>query len=564
VGTITAFNHSLLAQEEEYFIGSRDKNNGLTFQFDDDTKDVRLIEKKFDNYTDSIGYDIKSISTEQSGDKIWLNMSMYDLVEDAVGIYYKMYAGDTEVIFYRGDGTISYPDGSTEFSVEYTTQEISAALLFTKMLLENFEVYARVYLEDSDETYGQYTIFDEILDETGDLEINKIDARDDVKRSYIYTETVTEESNIDIVSSQIVDTGESLKLTLTFRGNVESSAEVSYKIMIGKATFEYVSGVASIKYFDAPKNTISVDITDNSISTSFNKNKLDLSNKVAHIESKHKPSVNQEYIDDLENELPRYLYAMGEQKKLEISMFDKDSVVMELSGKLNITNTIQLRYYIDEDGNNNNVVEQSELDDFVNRIYTQYTVYEFFEFQPYVDSVPGQPSYKIAFKNLTGKASEFLSAELTITGLWEFNLYDADELEIRFKIFTGFIPENAELGFIFEIVYSDVVIKFSSGFKYWELQSSEIFPEQFKAYTTTDGTMFFIPAKEYYQLKNNIDESDFGFTIKYNETAAKLDSNGKKKNDTDNGFSSMFLPILIIASGLVIILIIIIARKRRK
>ncbi|MCK5560432.1 MAG: hypothetical protein KAJ51_07545, partial [Thermoplasmata archaeon] len=258
--------------------GSR-AGSDLVFQFPDERNDVKLTENRLEDYSAKQGFDIEGISTELSGEILWLNMTMYDFVAESDEIYYRLEAGPVEVLFFKGDGTISYPDGSSEFTVTYTTKMISAELDVNKLSSDNFEIYGRVYQEDSDETHGNFVIFDEVDGAPNGLELSYDDAKDDIQLAYRTARLVQNQPGLDIESSRMIDSGNNLKVTVTFKGEVQNSPSVIYKIILGKATFEYTAGTGYLEYLGMNKDSINVEKTSKSISVNFDKSKLDLWDK---------------------------------------------------------------------------------------------------------------------------------------------------------------------------------------------------------------------------------------------------------------------------------------------
>jgi hypothetical protein len=532
--------------------GSR-AGSDLVFQFPDERNDVKLTENRLEDYSAKQGFDIESISTELSGEILWLNMTMYDFVAESDEIYYRLEAGPVEVLFFKSDGSISYPDGSSEFAVTSTTKMISAELDVNKFSSDNFEIYGRSYQEGSDGTHGDFIIFDEVDGAPNGLELSYDDAKDDIQLAYRSARLVQDQPGLDIESSKMIDSGNNLKVTVTFNGDLQNSPSVIYKIILGKATFEYTSGTGYLEYIGMNKDSINVEKTSKSISVTFDKSKLDLWDKHLLVSARDEISEDKVSVDEQFSELPSYLFASGEKMDVEITMFDNNDLIMSIQGDLNLTNTVNMRYHIDQKGNRNNKVESSEVTTFLEMFYINHSVYDFFFFQPYVNSIPGQGTYEIEITNLEGDVNDFSAVSLSIISHWHYMLTSEQKHDIAFRLFSSTTPSWEGLGFVFDIIYDKLTIKIASEFKYWELDFNSTYPDFMGDYISVVDNAVILPDLKYYELENSLEVPEFGLTIRYNETLAAQDK-PKDDDDSDGGFLPGFeLELLVICTMLAIL-----------
>ncbi len=533
----------------------------FVFLYNDISQDVWKTENVKENYTTSSGFDIKSISGELENNSLWLNMTMHDFVNDNEEMYYKIFFGNAEVIFYRGDGSISFSDGTTEFSVWYTTKSISANINLD-LLSDNmpFAIRGEIKREDKNDEYGEFVIRDEMSGDVNGLEFYLQDPIDDVKILYSKSNTVNDEPEIDILRTTIEDVDTTLTIIVKFRGVPGSLKNSIYSIELGEVKFEYHSSGGLTIIGDFPQNGIEVNIKSNSIFFIIEKKEMEILDSYLKISSKYEPSGDLIYMDVQEIDLPEYLHYGGQWMDLEVTMFEDNQIVFIFQDELNVENSIKLRSIIDAIGNYNYNVEENETDNFIKQLNNDFSTKDFFELYPIIDSVPGEPSLEFEFQNVTGAVDDNTPITQSVISRWQFAQITQEGHNITFRFFPtkSKIPES--LAFAFQIVYENVHFKLSNEYKYWEISPSTVFPTQYRGYLSQDHRSLLIPELEYYVLKDRYEEHDFGFNIEYNETLVKKDKD--KKNDDDGGFIPGFGGSTVIV-GLIIIAILYFNSKKK-
>ena len=442
-----------------------------------------------------------------------------------------------------------------EYSVTYSTKTISAELDAKKVQTTDFKISGKAYIEDSNEKYGNYIILDEIDCPGSGLSQFYSDPQDDVIRSYTLINTVTDKPGVDIISIQLLDTTtELIKIKTTFNGDIATSQNILYKFELGNTIIEYSSGIGTIQYPNSAKMKVTIQTTINTISVDLARAKLVFKDKNLKINTRDLVSDQKLYYDEYVGLLPEYLVARGAVLNMDIIMFKEDKMRMTLTGTLNLTNTIMLRYFIDEDGNNNDEVEPSEVDSLVNSIHKFLTAEDLFEFKPYVDSVPGMGKYDITFENLTGQVNAFKSASISITSDWEFIF--ADVLEHQIKLKTLDTSSTEELAFVLEYIISGITISISEEFKYWEIEPNSQYPPKLADFINPENNSIYFHEMKYYEFEFGLAApKEFGFKITYNETLADQDKNKKKKDGSDGFLPGFEMLSLIVGLGLLVILI---------
>ena len=510
------------------------KETKLVYQFSDPVEDVIIIDDRLEPYVESKGYDIKNISSEISGEDLWLNMSLYDLVLDDIDIYYTMNAGDSEVILFRGDGSISYADKTSDFTVSYSKYTISARINLSKLNYNIFDISGRVYRQGEMDPYGDYVISDDIKGEPNGMENHYMDPKEDVKISYTESYNTSGSPGLDVIGSELKDFGDELTITFSLYGQVQKEQDISYFIEVGEAEFIYNNGKGVMKYRDEPGITVNVDVTASSISVSFDKNKLTYTSAYYFITSIYQPANNKTYKDGHTGNLPFYLYSYGEKMDVEVSMFESEKIVIKIFGELSELYSAKLRAVVDELGNDDGNVEQKEVEDFISSMDGNFSTSDFFELNPYVDSVPGQSDIKFKFENATGNINSQKPVTIEIKGNWKYLIPDKDNFNITIRLPLEPIDAPHVSSFVFNFVYDNIIFKFSSGYKYWEF-GSEAYPTFITEYLERDENTITIPDLEYYALNHRLTKPEFSFYIKYNQTLADLNK-PKPKNGDDGGF----------------------------
>ena len=533
---------------------TRGNQNELTFSYEDKTEDVWVWENKIDNWTSTKGYDIKNITTKQDGNFLWVNMTMYDFVYDDENIYYKIKVADAEAMLYRGDGSIHYHDDTTEFLVWYTSNSISIKINLNKLSFIILNIYAIAYTDTSDDFYGDFTIQDELSGESKDLELVLEDTEQDVVISYIQSHLVHSEPEIDILTTKLEDFESVIRLTITFRGNIESSQGFSYVIIIGNARFEFNAGKGTIKYSGKTVQDAEFEKETNTISINFIKFNLVFESEHLLISTTHEVSELKKYFDEYFLELPGHIHHSGEIMEVSVTMFQNEEVIILIHGDLNLSNTMRLRHYIDQMGNNNGLVEEVEMDNFISYLIDKFSVEDFFEFSPYIDSIPGNAELNFSFENATGNINDWKPIKQSIIGHWQFSLLSVNEHNITFRFLAYPVHFEGDLDFALEISYYNIKFKLAPEFKYWELVKNSSQPEDFKTYITETNDTITISGLNYYIFRNRVDWPEFGFLVRYNQTLADLDAEKPKPKDDSGGFLPSFEIYLFIA-GVFIILI---------
>jgi hypothetical protein len=522
------------------------KETKLVFEYSDEEKDVLISDDRVEPYAEAQGYDIKNISSEKSGGNLWLNMSIYDLILDDTDVYYKMNAADSEVILFRGDGSITYADTTSDFTVSFSKYTISAMLDLSKLTYNTFEISGRAYRQGEMEPYGDYFISDEVTGEPTGLELHYTDPKDDVKIAYSESYTTSGSPEIDIMDSELKDFGDELTVTFSLRGQVKEAQDISYSIELGEAELIYTDGEGIIKYKEESGIPVNVDVTTNSLSVSFTKNKLTYSSAHYFITTTYKPSSNKTYKDGHSGHLPFYLYSYGEKMDVEISMFESENIVIKIFGELSELYTTRLRSVMDELGNDDGNVELKEVEYFISLMDGNFTTTDFFELRPYVDSVPGQSKIKFNFENATGNINSQKPVTIEIKGSWKYLIPDKKEFNITIRLPLEPIDAPYVSNFVFNFVYDNIVFKFSTENKYWEF-GSKASPTFITEYFEQGKNTITISNLEYYALNHRLPEPVFSFTIKYNQTLADLNK-PKPKNGDDGGFLPGFEVMILLTA----------------
>lgn len=532
---------------------TRGNQNELIFFYEDKTEDVWVWENKIDNWTSTEGYDIKNITTEQNGNFLWVNMTMHDFVYDDEDIYYKIKVADAEAMLYRGDGSINYQDDTTEFSVWYTSNSISVKIILNKLSFDILNIYAIAYTDTSDDFYGDYTIQDELSGESEELELLLEDPKQDVVISYTQSHLIHSEPEIDILTIKLEDFEAILTVTITFRGNIESSQGFSYVVTLGNARFEFNAGKGTIKYTGKAVQEADFEKKSNSISVDFIKDNLVFDSEHLHIKTNHEATELKKYFDEHFLELPGYIHHAGEKIGVMVNMFQNEEVSILIQGDLNLSNTVELRHYIDKMGNNNNIVEAAELDNFISYLNDKFSTEDFFEFSPYIDSIPGNAELNFSYENATGNINDWKPVKQSIIGRYQFSLLSLNEHNVSFRFLAYPVHFEDELDFALEISYYNIEFKLSPEFKYWELVQNSSQPEVFKTYITETNETITISELDYYIFRNRVDWPEFGFLVRYNQTLADLDAKKSKPEDDSGGFISSFELYLFIAGVFIIL-----------
>ena len=200
---------------------------------------------------------------------------------------------------------------------------------------------------------------------------------------------------------------------------------------------------------------------------------------------------------------------------------------------------------------------------FTNKLKNNYTLQDFFEFNPYIDSNPGQGTIEFYFENVTGNIKDNKLINLKIIANWKFPIAFKNRYDITFKMENTDDQKYGLDNEIFDIILYALNFSLSENLKYWEIVPDSIFPTWFEEYFYKGNNEFVISDFEYFVLKNRFTfldvESEFGFEIQYNEALAKLD---KSKNDSEWSILNFELNWMICGIWLIITAIIIIVISR--
>jgi hypothetical protein len=487
-------------------------------------------------------------------------MSVYGVVVDDEDIYYKLDLGAVEVMFFRGDGSITYPDGTSDFEVRYTPNTLAAKIDLNKIPTGVAQIHGIVYQDGEDAELGEYTIFDELKGALETLEFNFNDPEGDVRLEYQNTEHVSGEPEIDIISAELIDSEIFYTLSFVFREVPGKTEDFLYLIKLGDAEIRYTSGKGTIKYYNQEVETTQITLDSKSISAKFEKAKLVITTALFEISSWHSPSEFKEYKDTLIANLPAYLFFPGGNMNMEISLFQNNNIIMKLSGELPNTFSQDLRQRIDQHGDINSNVEVQEVLDYEALLKEEFTIYDFFEIQPYVDGIPGQGEIDFQFQNATGGITSQKPITQTIRGIWKFMIPIENEANITFRILRSIAEPPTLDALLFDFIFRDLKINLSAEYKYWFIQSNSLFPNYIVDYFNSELLVLEFPNFNYYELKTNLKVPEFGFIIVYNETLADLDKDEPK--DDSGGFLPGFELIGLVVA--LVIIIVFISSKRSK
>lgn len=533
-----------------------------TFYYNDKKDDVGVVDYRFEDYPNTIGFDIKNITSELSGNYLWLNMTMHDLIQDDENIYYKMTAANVEVLFFRGDGEIIYGD-SKDSIVTYSDKTLSAKINKNEFVYDTFQITGTVYWDDNNETLGDYKIYDEVgfnmTNPENKLELVYQDEHDDVLISYLYVGKVDYTPEIDIKSLQITDSDTKLLVTLNLWADVESSSDHIYKIFLGNSKFEFKDGAGTISYFQTPVTTAAYSMVDESIIVEFEKSKLMFPSNTVDVGCSYKESDVKEFKDEYSISLPKFIILSGETFDLTVTMFDDNNIILSLDGTLDEFNSKLVRTridQIDDVGNNNGIAEQVEFDEFISQLESSFTVEDFFEFYPEVNEIPSQGVLTFRFENALGKIDDAALVNQTITGSYRFPKLIGNMHNITFKFLDEHTLEHIGLRYIFEFNYGIVNFNFSSEFQYWEFKLGENALGLFGDYLNNNKSLIVLPGNFYYMIQNQITvEGKFELTISLNTDLVPDDNdNGDDKSKKDeSGFLPGFEIFMIVIAVIFII-----------
>lgn len=525
--------------ESESRMGGRNDSE-LSFIFTDPSNDVEFTDVRLEDYTPNKGFDIKNITSELINNNLRLNLTLYEY--DVEGdIFYQMQAADAEVIFHKGEGIITYSDETSDFSVSLNGNTISALIDLNKLNYDTFLISGSAYREDQNESYGDYVISDDVdsdhTNELNELNLSYSDPKDDVKIYYILYSQVDTASEVDLLSTEINDKGNFLKITIICRGAIQAGKGYTYTLIFGNARFEYKAGFGSLNYLTTTDDNPEFQVFNTSLIITLDKSKLIYPPYYFEVKSDYKVNGQDSYKDEMNQLVPNYLHHIGEQLNLTVSIFEEDQIVMTLHGNLKPVYSEAVRSIIDgivDIGNNNGVVEATEYERFLEELKQDFTTSDFFEFFPYVDSLPGQASIDFKFENVLGSLDSSQSVSQTIIGKWDFNLVENVKHNILFQFLSNHEQERIGKYYIFDFSYDIVAFSISPEYKYWEITPDASYQDKIRNYINAEKTTIEFPTFYYYIFKNEIDSDQFGFTITYNETLAKQDSD--KDKPKDDGF----------------------------
>lgn len=555
-----------IEQKESGTRKSSNEDNG--FIFTDNIDDVWLIDYKKDEYNDSYWFDIKSITSKFVGSRIWLNMTLFDNVQDDEEIYYKMRAADAEIILYHGRGEILYSKGS-ENKVTFKNNIISAEVDPSRISYNTFQISGSVYQEGSNSEIGEYLILDEVgkseKNENNSKNLTYTDDRFDVKKLYTVSKSVDDKPEVDILNTQYV-ISEMLTVKVTYGSAINSDEGYEYVIHFGDTIFKYSSGQAILEYNTELEKSFDYSIENNSMTVVFDISKI-IFLPFFEIESEFIPSQSTSYKDDQHIELPKFLYIIGEKLHLTITMFEKNSVIMRLGGTLSIDSYEKVREVIDDMGNYNGEVEDFEYEKFIVELNTYYSVEDFFEFYPLVETKTGKSTMEFDFQNMLKNTSKSNDPAFSIICRWEFSEISSKQNNLSFYLISKQQESLIGLNFIFDFEYKDILFNLSSEFKNWEFDSDTIYPELLKLNFDRSSNEIKMNIEDFELMKHQIrPQEEFGFSIKYNESSVDID-NGESKKDEEKstGFLNSFeISILLLSSVIIIFYITSLRKKHNK
>jgi hypothetical protein len=545
-----------------------DPDSIAAYRFKDTTGDVALTDHRVEKYLENNWFDIGSITSQENGDRLWVNMTMYDKIQDDEEIYYKLKIADAEVLLFQGLGEIIYDDDFDD-QVYYSGNTVSVNIDLQKLSYETFRISGNVYQEGTNSSFGDYIIQDEVgvgeSNQNNSLVLSYSDPKDDTTVSYTYSSEVKDKPELDIIDIELIDQEDELLLSTTFGAYIGSSNGYTYIVELGNAEFIYNSGIGSIKYSKTqlPNAEYSIEGEDaKTLMVHFEKRVLELSSGRFEVTSRYSPKKQTLYHDHRVDNLPKYLWVIGEMLDLDITMFDNNNLVMRLSGTLNSIHSLDIRTQIDSMGNDDDIVDQSELDIFIIDIKNDFKTRDFLEFYPTLDQSSSHGVSSIHFENALGDVNNDSFINFEMMTEYRFSTISENLHNITFHLLDrdqlGFVGRN----FIFNFLYDKISFNFNEQYKYWEFKPGSAFPILLTDELDIQKNKLTIHLVDYEILKNRVgEEGRFGFHIDYNETAAELD---KKSKDNGKDDSSGFLPSFELFYLILILVFVGIVRKIRR
>jgi hypothetical protein len=523
---------------------SSDLNSNPTFYYSDDDSDVFLVDHRVEKYTANSWFDIKAITSKPMGDRIWVNMTMYDNIQNDEKIYYKLKVADAEVLLYQGLGEIIYKNGF-DSQVHISGDTITANINKQKLNYDIFSISGSAYREDQNESYGEYLIIDEIAkDETNNentLNLSYIDSKNDVIISYTYSSEIDTKPELDIQDVMLIDHGSKLLLKVNFGDLISNTQDLKYSITLGGALAVYTAGDAQIKYPQLNHESVSYSVDGNVLEMNFERSMLEFLTSKFEVESIYQPKTGTSYSDSFSEELPKYVYISSEELELDLLLFEDSKIVMDLHGTLSETHTQAVRTVVDRMGNENGIAEQTEYDIFLVELKKDFGIENFFEFYPKVDSDQSLNYLDFEFDSVFGNITDLEAISMSVTARFQFNNITQNYHNISLNLLEPGQVNRVGEDFIFNFIYNRININFTDEYKYWEFVIDRAFPGLLKDNFHMTKQELLIENIEYEILKNRIGhEGKFGFFINYNQTAA--DQDAKKTDDGDEDEGSGFLP----------------------
>ena len=311
---------------------------------------------------------------------------------------------------------------------------------------------------------------------------------------------------------------------------------------MGGAEFSLISGKARLVYAGyEPINQQFYTIQDNKLNIVFSKIELEFTGLDVEIRTRYEPSSQKNYRDSLVGKIPNYLTNPAQKLELIVTMFEDNKLTLRLQGDLTIKNTQVILALMDEMGDSNGIIDQTEFDSFETEFKNNFGFDNFFEFTPSLDSGMAISVSSLNIENAIGNISQIKTIYMEIAAAFQFNTITENLHNITMQLLTAEHLYSVGQNFIFEFIYSKLTFNFSNQFKYWEFVNHKTFPPMLVDNLNSTDQELRLSTIEYEILKNRLGpEGEFGFFIDYNETAAEQAEDLNKENDDDK--SAGFLP----------------------